>query len=428
MEIPTSSVDCFVLIFSIYLLFNQPTLDDGLPGKICSQCVFKCISWDSFKQLCERTESMLRTQLNIRPTTPPEIPVEDSKPIDADIENRPTACRTNHAAEGIDTASADEESPDEKDQSEESGDAAAGLEDILAAELDADFEVDVLEMIEEEADCDKSVDEDLLKADEQSNYEHDPDANEDEIEIQLLLMVSSLYKCSYRRNYNIANSLSFQKEHGDESILDNEPIAVAQSAQDKPALDCPTCQKQFPNRRSLSRHMQIHVVGLPFKCDRCDRSYKLKSSLSLHSRCHRDDVEPFVCDLCGKSFLRAHGLQSHQLTHSTELPFACDLCAKRFKNEVMLRNHRLRHDSVKRFMCDECGMGFVTAAELRTHSRKHTGLKPFQCDECPKSYKTKTHLTVHMRSHTGHRPFECEFCEQKFAHKKVTVLDTLLNI
>lgn len=45
----------------------QPSLDDGLPGKICSQCVYKCISWDSFKQLCERTESMLRTQLNISP-------------------------------------------------------------------------------------------------------------------------------------------------------------------------------------------------------------------------------------------------------------------------------------------------------------------------------------------------------------------------
>lgn len=38
---------------------------DGLPGRICSACVFKCISWSSFKQLCERSEEMLRIQYNI---------------------------------------------------------------------------------------------------------------------------------------------------------------------------------------------------------------------------------------------------------------------------------------------------------------------------------------------------------------------------
>lgn len=58
----------------------------------------------------------------------------------------------------------------------------------------------------------------------------------------------------------------------------------------------------------------------------------------------------FVCDLCGKSFVRAHGLQSHLLSHSTETPFPCDICGKRFKNLIMLKNHQMRHNGIKKFV------------------------------------------------------------------------------
>lgn len=140
---------------------------------------------------------MLRTQLNIRPTTPREISVEDAEPIDADIEQSlTTICIPNHAAGTVVTAIAEEESHAVKqsdigeNEYEESGDLASGLEGTLTAELDGDFEVDVLEMIDEEADCDKSVDEELLGADEKSDDGEDVD--EDQIEMQMLLVVNSL--------------------------------------------------------------------------------------------------------------------------------------------------------------------------------------------------------------------------------------------
>lgn len=52
----------------------------------------------------------------------------------------------------------------------------------------------------------------------------------------------------------------------------------------------------------------------------------------------------------GKSFVRAHGLQSHLLSHSTETPFPCDICGKRFKNLIMLKNHQMRHNGIKKFV------------------------------------------------------------------------------
>lgn len=52
----------------------------------------------------------------------------------------------------------------------------------------------------------------------------------------------------------------------------------------------------------------------------------------------------------GKSFVRAHGLQSHLLSHSFETPFPCDICGKRFKNLIMLKNHQMRHNGIKKFV------------------------------------------------------------------------------
>lgn len=39
---------------------------DGLPAMICSTCVYKCVTWFSFKQQCEHIDSILRNQLNLK--------------------------------------------------------------------------------------------------------------------------------------------------------------------------------------------------------------------------------------------------------------------------------------------------------------------------------------------------------------------------
>ena len=37
---------------------------DGLPMNICSTCVYKCISWHTFKQQCGQSDFMLRNHLS----------------------------------------------------------------------------------------------------------------------------------------------------------------------------------------------------------------------------------------------------------------------------------------------------------------------------------------------------------------------------
>lgn len=50
----------------------QVSTTDGLPPSICSTCVYKCVTWFSFKQQCEHIDSILRNQLNFKSFTKTE--------------------------------------------------------------------------------------------------------------------------------------------------------------------------------------------------------------------------------------------------------------------------------------------------------------------------------------------------------------------
>lgn len=47
--------------FSIFNLSIKVTENDGLPKLICSSCVYKVISWVTFKTQCEQNDEILRT-------------------------------------------------------------------------------------------------------------------------------------------------------------------------------------------------------------------------------------------------------------------------------------------------------------------------------------------------------------------------------
>ena len=41
------------------------------------------------------------------------------------------------------------------------------------------------------------------------------------------------------------------------------------------------CEKKFINARCLSRHMTIHTGERPFKCNVCEKDFRLKNDLTL---------------------------------------------------------------------------------------------------------------------------------------------------
>lgn len=171
-------------------------MDDGLPSKICSQCVFKCISWDSFKQLCERTESMLRTQLNIRPATAKELLLAEATSIDdheEDIGNEKddgvTAIPLN---ETVEASSAADSTVEVLQNASADYVSQTGLNDAVSVDLQADFQSELdFEIIEHEADCNKSVD-DILETETitNDNEECAEDGVDSVIQMQIVKMVN----------------------------------------------------------------------------------------------------------------------------------------------------------------------------------------------------------------------------------------------
>ncbi|XP_049284089.1 zinc finger protein 770-like [Anopheles funestus] len=49
---------------------------------------------------------------------------------------------------------------------------------------------------------------------------------------------------------------------------------------------CEICGRKFTAKKNLTRHLMIHTGEKPFKCDRCDRSYRQAGELKKHQQTH----------------------------------------------------------------------------------------------------------------------------------------------
>ncbi|XP_057692022.1 zinc finger protein 771-like isoform X2 [Corythoichthys intestinalis] len=153
-------------------------------------------------------------------------------------------------------------------------------------------------------------------------------------------------------------------------------------------------------KSSLKRDTKECMVGKPFPCSFCDKSFSWKRNLMAHMRKHTGE-KPFACTLCDKRYIDKRGLNIHTSNHTGEKPFACTICDKRFNQKSDLKTHKRTHTGEKPFACTLCGKGFSRKDSLEKHKRIHTGEKPFACSLCGKRFAQKGSLVRHARVHTG---------------------------
>ena len=65
-------------------------------------------------------------------------------------------------------------------------------------------------------------------------------------------------------------------------------------------LECQICGKVV-SKYLLKSHMKVHSESKPFKCEYCDKGFKINSNLTKHLRIHTGE-KPFKCALCGTKF------------------------------------------------------------------------------------------------------------------------------
>ncbi|XP_064358944.1 zinc finger protein 131 isoform X1 [Dromaius novaehollandiae] len=106
----------------------------------------------------------------------------------------------------------------------------------------------------------------------------------------------------------------------------------------------------------------------------------------------------FRCEKCNRSFKLFYHFKEHMKTHSTE-SYKCDICNKRYLRESALKQH------LTCYHLDEGGAS----------KKQRPGKKIHVCQYCDKQFDHFGHFKEHLRKHTGEKPFECPNCHERFA-------------
>lgn len=166
---------------------------------------------------------------------------------------------------------------------------------------------------------------------------------------------------------------------------------------DEKKYKCDQCDKSFKVRVHLRHHINSHLPDnekFIHECPQCEKRYSSVFCLRQHIKHIHDKVSKFKCQFCGKIFSRKANLDSHlNHVHTKDKNFECDICGLKVKSKGILRNHKLLHST--------------NPADMK------------QCTYCTKQYKTQNQLINHMAKHKKNKEFfTCSICAVTFPRAK----------
>uniref|UniRef100_A0A182PN80 Transcription factor grauzone n=1 Tax=Anopheles epiroticus TaxID=199890 RepID=A0A182PN80_9DIPT len=174
------------------------------------------------------------------------------------------------------------------------------------------------------------------------------------------------------------------------------------------------CEKQFFRRYMLVDHIAAHRGTI--RCDICQKAYKTKRYLALHTAKSHSRVEdrPFKCSKCHVSFPKQYLLRAHEVLHIQQ---RCQICHKVLSSIQSLKVHMVQmHSDDGKYICDTCGKVFRTKPAMDRHINEHLGLdvvQRVQCEYCQKWFNGKYNLSKHVRflHKEGGQLFPCDSCQ-----------------
>jgi len=171
--------------------------------------------------------------------------------------------------------------------------------------------------------------------------------------------------------------------------------------------------------------MYVFIVYLPHqpestsvKCKTCRASFAHKEYLLAH-RCRASKEKGIICRKCGKR-LSASAMALHKKSHSKDRPYKCENCEKRYKLRAHLQRHvQLCYNKPMKYKCRYCEARFRTfSPELVRHERtEHLNIKPAQCPICKHNWTDTRNMRRHLRMHTQEKPHKCSICNKAFTRR-----------
>ncbi|XP_071013156.1 zinc finger protein 131 isoform X1 [Oncorhynchus clarkii lewisi] len=178
--------------------------------------------------------------------------------------------------------------------------------------------------------------------------------------------------------------------------------------------------------------VQISQLDKMFRCNKCDRSFRLYYHLKQHMRAHVAALDkPHVCCHCGKAYMREAALKQHLNTlhyEAEELSRSqsqkkkmhlCDYCDKQFDHFGHFKEHLRKHTGEKPFECPDCHERFARNSTLKCHmaacqngvGAKKGRKKVYECQVCSSVFNSWDLFKDHLTTHTGEKPNHCTMCD-----------------
>ncbi|KAG7237573.1 hypothetical protein INR49_032190 [Caranx melampygus] len=185
--------------------------------------------------------------------------------------------------------------------------------------------------------------------------------------------------------------------------------------------------------------VQISQVDNMFRCNKCDRNFKLYYHLKQHLKTHLGSLEkPHVCNHCGRAYTREGALKQHISTFHFDVEelsrnqkpqkkvHICEYCKKHFDHFGHFKEHLRKHTGEKPYECPDCHERFARNSTLKCHmaacqngaGAKKGRKKLYECQVCSSVFNSWDQFKDHLVSHTGVKPNHCTMCDMWFTHPK----------
>lgn len=131
---------------------------------------------------------------------------------------------------------------------------------------------------------------------------------------------------------------------------------------------CPLCE-ELCNSKNLKKHIKAaHPTHLLVEiCDICQKRFSNGSHLNRHfDECHSESPV-YSCSFCDYKTKDMGNLKKHVVVHSVEKPFKCDECQFETRRPKEMKIHNC---SIKTFPCDLCNKKSKSANGLRAHKKR----------------------------------------------------------
>ncbi|XP_066149285.1 PR domain zinc finger protein 5-like [Euwallacea fornicatus] len=181
-------------------------------------------------------------------------------------------------------------------------------------------------------------------------------------------------------------------------------IVTVHEKTDTNAFICPECNKTFPRKDYMIRHLRWHT-----QCMFCKMKFKNGNELSVHIEKDHDENQkkqarklsqyrrPCVCTICNKVLANNYNLEIHYKVHFKIRKYRCAICKITLQSAMSLKNHMKIHEDPDHFSlsCIICHVRKTSKEELEKHVREtHKTLK-YECKHCNMKFGRKHLLYSH---------------------------------